>query len=131
MDRKKRCTVVLVLLTSICAGLWLFGNNELKDGALDILLRVTIFFAIFRLAYDDLVKVLHHLRGPTGILVGIALVFAVINGPSVRLILPLLAVVLVVVGIMNTLRRSYQRDVYAPEKSSSTTKQKTRKRPRS
>ncbi len=131
MDPKKRCTVVLLLLTAICAGLWFSGNEKLKDGALDILLRVTIFFAIFRLAYDDLIRVLHHLRGPTGILVGIALAFAVINGPSVRVILPLIAVVLVVVGIMNTLRRSYHRDVYDPDKPSSQRKQKTRSKPRS
>ena len=66
----------------------------------------------------------------TGILIGIALAFAVINGPSVRLILPLIAVVLILVGIMNTLRRSYQRDIYAPDKPSSQSKQKTRKKPR-
>ena len=130
MDPKKRCTVVLLLLTAICVGLWFFGNEKLQDGALDILLRVTIFFAVFRLAYDDLVKVLHHLRGPTGILIGIALAFAVINGPSVRLILPLIAVALILVGIINTLRRSYQRDIYAPDKPSSQSKQKTRKKPR-
>ena len=130
MDPKKRCTVVLLLLTASCAGLWSFGNENLQDGALAILLRVTIFFAVFRLAYDDLIRIRHHLRGPTGILVGIALAFAVINGPSVRVILPLIAVVLVVLGIMNTLRRSYQRDVYAPGKPGSPSKQKTRKKPR-
>ncbi|MEE2676089.1 MAG: hypothetical protein VX876_03910 [Planctomycetota bacterium] len=114
MDTKKRCTIVLCLLVTICAGLWLSGNENLKEGALDILLRVTIFFAIFRLAYDDLVNVLGRLRGPTGILVGIAIAFAIINGPSVRLILPVIGVALILLGIMNTLRRSYQRDTYNP-----------------
>ncbi len=114
MDTKKRCTLVLCLLMAICAGLWFSGNENLREGALQILLRVTIFFAVFRLAYDDLIKVLRHLRGPTGILVGIALAFAIINGPSVRVILPLIGGVLVVLGITNTLRRSYQQDTYKP-----------------
>ena len=63
MDTKKRCTIVLCLLVTICAGLWLSGYVNLKEGALVILLRVTIFFAIFRLAYDDLVNVLGVFEG--------------------------------------------------------------------
>ena len=106
MDTKRRCTVVLCFLTVVCAVIWFSGNKDLKDGVLDILLRVTIFFAIFRLAYDDLVRILYRLRGPTGVLIGIAVAFMVISGPSVRVMLPMTAGILIVMGILNTFRRS-------------------------
>ena len=106
MDLKRRCTVVLCILTLLCVGIHFSGQQELKEGSLDILLRVTIFFAIFRLAYDDLIKVLQRLRGPTGVLLGIAVAFMVISGPSVRVMLPLIVGILVVLGILNTFRRS-------------------------
>lgn len=129
MDTKRRCTIVLGLLVTICAALWFLGSKELKEGALDILLRVTIFFAIFRLAYDDLIKLLKHLKGPTGVLVGIALAFAIISGPSVRVMLPLIVGLLVVMGTINSLRRNLRSGSYDPNRTQKPHK-KTRRQPR-
>ncbi|MBA63544.1 MAG: hypothetical protein CMJ76_14405 [Planctomycetaceae bacterium] len=106
MDVKKRCSVALCLFAAICVGLWLLGSKEAKDGALPILIRVTIFLGLFRLAYDDLLKILNYLKGPRAILLGIALIGIVAFGKAA---LPLVGIsigMVVLLTVFNIFQRN-------------------------
>ncbi|MEC9097198.1 MAG: hypothetical protein VX776_11225 [Planctomycetota bacterium] len=120
MDIKRRCSITCFLLVVVCAGLWMFGGKDLKETALPILIRVTIFFGIFRLAYDDLLKILNYLRGPRAILLGIALIGIVAYGRAALPIVSIALGMIVLLSIFNIFQR----------KSSTAGKKEPRRKPR-
>ena len=103
MDHKKRLQVVCIISLLTTLGIWQFGPED----ALAISFRVTIFFGILLLAFDDVKKLLLTVKGPTGILIGIGLLMAVIYKPSAKAILPLLVGCVIVLSILGFIRRQF------------------------
>jgi len=107
MDHKKRLKVVFIMLVLITYGIWQFGPEDWQDSAFPISFRITLFFGVLLLAFDDVKKLLLKLNGPTGILIGIGLLMAVVYKPSVKAILPLLIGCIAVLSILGFIRRQF------------------------
>ena len=107
MDHKKRLQAVFIILVLITFGMWYFGPEDWQNSALPISFRVTVFFGILLLAFDDVKKLLLTLKGPIGFLIGIGLLMAVIYKPSAKAILPLLVGCVIVLSILGFIRRQF------------------------
>ena len=103
MDHKKRLQVVCIISLLTTLGIWQFGPED----ALPISFRITIFFGILLLAFNDVKNMLLMLKGPIGILIGIGLIVAVIYRPSTKVILPLLVGCVIVLSILGFIRRQF------------------------
>ena len=109
MDHKKRLQAVFIILVLITFGMWYFGPERVSLGTW-MSLRITVFFGVLLLAFDDVKKLLLKLNGPTGILIGIALLMAVVNPPSIKPILGLLLGCIAVFSILGFIRRQFGKD---------------------
>ena len=107
MDHKKRIQVVCIMSVLTTLGIWQFGPEDWQNSALPISFRITVFFGILLLAFDDVKKLLQKLKGPIGILIGIGLLMAVIYKPSAKAILPLLIGCVIVLSILGFIRRQF------------------------
>lgn len=107
MDHKKRLKVMCIILVLITCGIWQLGPAEWKDSAFPMSFRITMFFAIVLLAFDDVKKLLLKLNGPTGILIGIGLLMAIVYKPSAAAIMPLLIGSITVLAVLGFLRRQF------------------------
>jgi hypothetical protein len=107
MEHKKRLKVVFIMLVLITYGIWQFGPEDWQNSAFPISSRITLFFGVLLLAFDDVKKLLLKLNGPTGILIGIGLLMAVVYKPSVKAILPLLIGCIAVLSILGFIRRQF------------------------
>ena len=107
MDHKKRLKVVFIMLVLITYGIWQFGPEDWQNSAFPISSRITLLFGVLLLAFDDVKKLLLKLNGPTGILIGIGLLMAVVYKPSVKAILPLLIGCIAVLSILGFIRRQF------------------------
>ena len=107
MDHKKRLKVVFIMLVLITYGIWQFGPEDWQDSTFPISSRITLFFGVLLLAFDDVKKLLLKLNGPTGILIGIGLLMAVVYKPSAKAILPLLIGCIAVLSILGFIRRQF------------------------
>ena len=112
MDHKKRLTAVFIILVFVTYGIWHFGP-ERGSPQLWMSLRITVFFGVLLLAFDDVKKLLLKLNGPTGILIGIALLMAVVYKPSAKAILPLLIGCIAILSILGFIRRQFGKDKVA------------------
>ena len=110
MDHKKRLTAVFIILVLITYGIWQFGPEEWQRSAFPMSFRITALFGILLLAFDDVKKLLLKLNGPTGILIGIGLLMAVVYKPSAKAILPPLLGCIVVLSILGFIRRQFGKD---------------------
>ena len=113
MDHKKRLKVVFIMLVLITYGIWQFGPEDWQDSAFPISFRITLFFGVLLLAFDDVKKLLLKLNGPTGILIGIGLLMAVLYKPSAKAILPLLIGCIAILSILGFIRRQFGKDKLA------------------
>ena len=109
MDHKKRLTAVFIILVFVTYGIWQFGP-ERGSPQLWMSLRITVFFGVLLLAFDDVKKLLLKLNGPTGILIGIGLLMAVVYKPSAKAILPLLIGCIAILSILGFIRRQFGKD---------------------
>ena len=109
MDHKKRLQAVFIILVLITFGMWYFGPERVSP-QLWMSLRITVFFGVLLLAFDDVKRLLLKLNGPTGILIGIGLLIAVVFKPSAKAILPLLIGCIVVLSILGFIRRQFGKD---------------------
>ena len=107
MDHKKRLQVVCIISLLTTLGIWQFGPEDWQKSALPISFRITIFFGILLLAFNDVKDILLMLKGPIGILIGIGLIMAVIFKPSTKVILPLLVGCVIVLAILGFIRRQF------------------------
>jgi hypothetical protein len=107
MDHKKRLKEVFIMLVLITYGIWQFGPEDWQDSAFPISFRITLFFGVLLLAFDDVKKLLLKLNGPTGILIGIGLLMAIVYKPSAKAILPLLIGCIAVLSILGFIRRQF------------------------
>jgi len=107
MDHKKRLKVVFIILVLITYGIWKFGTEDWRDEAFPISFRITALFGMLLLAFDDIKKLLLKLNGPTGILIGIGLLMAVIYKPSAKPILLLIIGCITVLAILGFIRRQF------------------------
>jgi high-affinity Fe2+/Pb2+ permease len=110
MDHKKRLQAVFIILVLITYGIWQFGPEEWQRSAFPMSFRITALFGILLLAFDDVKKLLLKLNGPTGILIGIGLLMAVVYKPSAKAILPPLIVCIAVLSILGFIRRQFGKD---------------------
>ncbi|MBT3891380.1 MAG: hypothetical protein HN617_17945 [Planctomycetaceae bacterium] len=106
MDHKKRLKVVFIILVLITCGMWYFGPSGGSPQTW-MSLRITTFFGVLLLAFDDVKKLLLKLNGPIGILIGIGLLVAVVYRPSAKLILPLLIGCIALLALLGFVRRQF------------------------
>ena len=106
-DPKKRLVVITIVLFIITTGVWLFGSRDWQIEVLPVTFRVTLFFAILLLAFDDVKSLLQRLKGPVGILVAGGLLLAVLYKPSAKAILPVLIGSIAVIGVLGFIRRQF------------------------
>ena len=106
-DRKKRLAVITLVLYITTTAVWLFRSRDWQSEVLPVTFRVTLFFAILLLAFDDVKNLLLRLKGPVGILVGCGLLLAVLYKPSAKAILPVLIGSIAVIGILGLIRRQF------------------------
>ena len=107
MDHKKRLKVVFIMLVLITYGIWQFGPEDWQDSAFPMSFRITALFGVLLLAFDDVKKLLLKLNGPTGILIGIGLLMAVVSPKSIKPILGLLIGCIAVLSILGFIRRQF------------------------
>jgi hypothetical protein len=113
MDHKKRLKVTCIILVLITYGIWQFGPKDWQDSAFPMSFRITALFGVLLLAFDDVKKLLLKLNGPTGILIGIGLLMAVLYKPSAKAILPLLIGCIAILSILGFIRRQFDKDKVA------------------
>jgi len=106
MNHKKRLVAVFIILVLITFGMWYFGPERVSP-ATSMSFRITVFFGVLLLAFDDVNKMLRTLKGPVGILIGIGLLMVVVNPPSFKLILGLLLGCIAVLSILGFIRRQF------------------------
>ena len=110
MDHEQRLKVACAFLVLITYGIWQFGPEDWQNSAFPMSFRITVLFGMLLLAFDDIKKLLLKLNGPTGILIGIGLLMAVVYKPSAKAILPLLIGCIVVLAILGFIRRQFGKD---------------------
>lgn len=106
-DSKKRLAVITIVLFIITTGVWLLGSPDWQIEVLPVTFRVTLFFAILLLAFDDVKSLRQRLKGPVGILIGCGLLLAVLYKPSAKAILPILIGSIAVIGVLGFIRRQF------------------------
>jgi hypothetical protein len=110
MDHKKRLKVMFIILVLITYGIWQFDPGGWRDEVFPISFRVTALFGMLLLAFNDIKKLLLKLNSPTGILIGIGLLMAVIYRPSAtKPILLLLIGCIAVLAILAFIRGQFEK----------------------
>jgi hypothetical protein len=106
MDHKKRLQAVFIILVLITFAMWCFGPEAVSLATL-MSFRITVFFGVLLLAFDDVKKLLLTLKGPVGILIGIGLLIIVVNPPSIKPILGLMLGCIAILSILGFIRRQF------------------------